>query len=770
MIRQETPDAVLPPKFPGLSKLGPKVSELEINAESTRKIISTSSQTLLLQKKIDLTEAHLKIHQDMISKFSDSWQWDAIELSDSNIIILREKEKLEDLVAEISYTLTELDSIKEEWKTRQAFWHEWKIFLEADNGETLKRIFDEANEIIEKILEDLGGTINGIFVIQGRASRMLNENIKLAQIIETAFIRQRSSIFVKNEKSLFNPNFYSRFDSAFWHSIRDNFGNFETHFEKRSERHITARVIIFISCVFLLFMLRVTAQFTKDRLFFLNHPWVLGIFLSAVLGHIFFLDQLTGPVRYLEWTFLIFSALILISGFLNITPKLSVICFFALFVTVPGLLKMISLLYPLFRIYWACTTLTGMILLLMWSRQLRYKLIPGRSFFSKILPAGAFIMALATVSQVAGFVAFFEQILFGALKIAFLVSSLFLLLKISSATIMLSLKHPLLADMAFIRHSGTELGSRLETILKVAIWGIIFLYLMTVIGVYSSAGKAFEELFLYQMTLGNLTLSPAMIILALLVLYISSFVSLSIRAILESEIFPRVQMDIGSSQSITKLLHYILILIGLLISMSLIGIDLKGFAILGGALGIGIGFGLQDIVGNFISGLILLFERPIRVGDRIEADNQLGIVKKIGLRSTIIETLDQAQIIVPNSQLVFEKVTNWTHSGTVARLKIPVSVAYGSNMALVFDALISAARTKPGILIKPEPVARLMGFGDFGLNVELRVWLQNVNERRRLQTEISMEILRRFDEYGIEIPFPQQDIRLKYQKETCPTG
>lgn len=270
------------------------------------------------------------------------------------------------------------------------------------------------------------------------------------------------------------------------------------------------------------------------------------------------------------------------------------------------------------------------------------------------------------------------------------------------------------------------------------------------------------------MTIDSLTLTSLVVTLAILVFYLSNFTSWVLRGILEIEIFPRMQVDSGAAQSITKLLNYCLFLIGLLISMGVLGIDLKSFAVLGGALGIGIGFGLQNIVNNFLSGLILLFERPVRVGDRIEAEAKIGIVKKIGLRSTVIETLDQAQLIVPNSKLISENVTNWTYSGTVARLKIPVGVAYGSDMDLVFDTMIAAAQASPLVLKKPKPVALLLGFGDSSLNVELHVWLFNVNETRQAQSEISREILRRFDEAGIEIPFPQRDVSVRYQGDVHP--
>ena len=379
-------------------------------------------------------------------------------------------------------------------------------------------------------------------------------------------------------------------------------------------------------------------------------------------------------------------------------------------------------------------------------------------------------MAMVAAAQAAGFVSLSEKLIFSTMNVAFLVAAVFLLLQINNMMIVLLLEHSLLADMVFIRRFGKELGARIITIMKVAIWGTAFLFLLPTLGIYSSVGKAFENIFLSSATIGSLSLSLSLVLMAALVLYLSSFISWIIRAILDSEIFPRMQMDSGAGQSITKLLHYFLIFIGFLISMGVIGIDLKSFAVLGGALGIGIGFGLQNIVNNFISGLILLFERPVRVGDRIEAGSQLGIVKKIGLRSTVVETLDKAQLIIPNSQLVSEKVTNWTHSGMVTRLKIPVAVAYGSDVDLVFDVLTAAAQANPHVLTEPKPVALIRGFGGSGLNIELRAWLSNVNEIRRAQSEISQEILRRFAEAEIKIPFPQQDVRLQYKEEVNSIG
>jgi small-conductance mechanosensitive channel len=213
--------------------------------------------------------------------------------------------------------------------------------------------------------------------------------------------------------------------------------------------------------------------------------------------------------------------------------------------------------------------------------------------------------------------------------------------------------------------------------------------------------------------------------------------------------------------SINKLLNYAILAFGIFMALGLAGIDLKSFAVLAGALGIGIGFGLQNIVNNFISGLILLFERPIKIGDMIVLDGEWGTVRKIGLRSTTVETFDLSEVIVPNSLLVSEKVTNWTLSSEQSRIVVPVGVAYGSPLEKVLGILYDAAQVHPKVLDSPPPSAIFTAFGASSLDFELRVWATSVNDRLTIRNDLLLYIDRRFREEGVEIPFPQHDLHLR---------
>jgi small-conductance mechanosensitive channel len=214
-------------------------------------------------------------------------------------------------------------------------------------------------------------------------------------------------------------------------------------------------------------------------------------------------------------------------------------------------------------------------------------------------------------------------------------------------------------------------------------------------------------------------------------------------------------------ESIGTLLHYLLLTVGVLFALGAVGVELQNFAIVAGALGVGIGFGLQNVVNNFVSGLILLFERPVRVGDIVVVGGEWGTIKKIGLRSTIVVTFDQSEMIVPNGDLVSEKVTNWTLSNPVTRVVLPVGVAYGSDVQRVLQILREAAEAHPGVLADPEPQALFVAFGDSALDFELRVWVRELGLRPEVKSTVLAEVDHRFRAAGIEIPFPQQDLHVR---------
>ncbi len=255
------------------------------------------------------------------------------------------------------------------------------------------------------------------------------------------------------------------------------------------------------------------------------------------------------------------------------------------------------------------------------------------------------------------------------------------------------------------------------------------------------------------------------IVTAIALLYLSLFASWLVQRILDEEVYPRKKVDQGVGISVNRLIHYAFVIIGAVIAMSTIGIGLQSLAVLMGAFGIGIGFGLQNIVNNFASGLILLFERSIKVGAVVQISGSWGKIKNLGLRATVVETFDHAELIVPNSDLVSTTVTNWTLSDRQIRIILKVGVAYGSDVKLVTSILHSVARENPFVMKFPEPSVLFMGFGSSSLDFEMRVFVSDIDNMLSLRSEMNREIDRQFREHNVEIPFPQSDLHIRTMDE-----
>ncbi len=234
--------------------------------------------------------------------------------------------------------------------------------------------------------------------------------------------------------------------------------------------------------------------------------------------------------------------------------------------------------------------------------------------------------------------------------------------------------------------------------------------------------------------------------------------------LLKTRILPMVGVARGVQDAIAFCTQYALMLLGLVVILQLVGVDVSSLLVLGSALGVGIGFGLQNIVNNFFSGILILLERPIEVGDFIHVGELVGTVERINPRSTEIRTLDQVSIIVPNAHFTEKEVVNWSHGNPVARIHLPVGVAYGSNLATVQIALLEAVKDHPDVLAYPQPQINFQGFGESSLDFDILVWLSDPRLQYRIKSDLYYRIEASMQQYDIEIPCPQRDLHVRSQQ------
>src|SRR5271169_2059649 len=263
-------------------------------------------------------------------------------------------------------------------------------------------------------------------------------------------------------------------------------------------------------------------------------------------------------------------------------------------------------------------------------------------------------------------------------------------------------------------------------------------------------------------TIGKVPLTPLFLIKCTVFLILLSLFSRLFRRFLAEKVLTHTSMDRGYQYALVRGSGYIIFLLGLIIGLDTTGLDLRSLLVLGGALGVGIGFGLQNIVANFVAGIVILWEGPVKVGDIIDVGNTHGEVIRIGARGTWVRTLDNEVIIVPNSDFINIRVANWTANDRTVRITIPLGVSYDSDLDMVRDVLLDIAKRNEHVLTDPAPAAMVTGFGDNSVNINLRVSTTTMTDHTLyLKSDLFMEIFRVFREKKIEMPFPQQDVHVR---------
>jgi small-conductance mechanosensitive channel len=384
--------------------------------------------------------------------------------------------------------------------------------------------------------------------------------------------------------------------------------------------------------------------------------------------------------------------------------------------------------------------------------------------------AGVVILVAFAVALVAGAAGYMSLALLlgaGVLGNGYLAVVLYAGVRTADALVAFALHEPPLSYLAMVRRQRTLLEARAHGLLRWLAIGAWAFFALRYFGLWNGAVTTTSAALAATVRRGSVSISFADVLVFALTVGGAVVLSRILRFFLAEEVYPRLSLGRGLPEVLSGVVHYALLLVGFMLALAALGVDLTKITILAGALGVGIGFGLQNVVNNFVSGAIVLFERKINVGDAVRISDVEGRVQQMGMRACTVRTWDGAEVIVPNASLTSEKVVNWTLSDRLRRIEVAVGVAYGTPPEKALEILLGVARAQPHVLVQPAAVALFRGFGDSALQFEMQVWTDRFDLWQQTQSELAVALYAALREAGIEIPFPQREVRLRRDEEAA---
>jgi potassium efflux system protein len=380
---------------------------------------------------------------------------------------------------------------------------------------------------------------------------------------------------------------------------------------------------------------------------------------------------------------------------------------------------------------------------------------------ARAAPVALLLLAAAIVSNLLGNISLADLLIRGTLASTYVSAILFAAALIVDDFTWMVVRSKTGQNLRMVTLRGREIAEITQRIVRLAavlFWAYITL---AVFQLSNSTGNWVRQLMAASWSFGELSFTLGNVATFVLGVLIAVYASRTVRFLLNEEILSRVPWPMGAKSTTATLVYYAVLFGGLLLALSAAGVQTSQFALIVGALGVGIGFGLQNVVNNFVSGLILMFERPIEPGDIVDVDALQGRVVEIGLRATRIKTWDGAEVVVPNGSLLSGNLVNWTLTDSTRRVELPVGVAYGSDARRVLEILMGVCNAQPDAMKDPAPVVLFKGFGESSLDFVVRFWAPDAATAVSARSEAGVAIVEALNAEGIEIPFPQRDLHLR---------
>jgi small-conductance mechanosensitive channel len=756
-----------PPAIPNLADLIPLATELSGRLAVLEHKTATGLDLSEIEKSYSKIQENLENYSAQLKTLEAMEDYRYAKLAQLETALEAEAVSLKRVSKKLTQEIRTLGGVRQQWLAEQKQWQEWQSALLKDELLTeIKATFAQAQKTINKALNLIVDKLKPMLAMQKNIGNIQARINTITASIDGLISALRGDVLVDSSPPMYSSEYFSQFGRELWYQILKGFDQVSW-----SPRPFLARegwkvLLQFLLSLFLIIIIFRNRQEFKDSerwRFIAKRPFSTGLFVGFITLLAFYEGN---PAT---WYFpliavLAISSARLIGGLIEVSWKRHFVYGLAIFLLAGRFLQLVALPLPLLRAYMCLAALIGVVFCLWWSW------IRSRGGDSPLytlgLRLGSLYLLVVVIVNLWGKSSLAGYLLDSTLRTLGLLIMLWLFMHLVHGGLEWIFNKSFFLRVTPLRDNAALITRKLVLLFDFVMGTVTLSAVLVIWRVHSSTAEALKAILSFGFSLGSQRISVGLVVVAVGIIYGAFVISWVVQKLIVDEILAKRQVDLGVRLSIGRLVHYALIVLGFFLALVELGFELTKITIILSALGIGIGFGLQGIVNNFVSGLVLLFERPIKVGDYVQLGEQWAAIKKIGLRATVVETFDQSEVVVPNSDLVSTQVTNWTLSHRKARLIIPVGVEYGSDVPLVKEKLIECAMASSKVLKMPEPQVLFLRFGESSLDFELRVWISDIDERLLVTSELHEEIDRRFREAQIVIAFPQRDLHVRSVEES----
>jgi potassium-dependent mechanosensitive channel len=743
--------------------------EIQSELSSNKTVDNVTRALAATTKEIDVSELETRrilrpgVPLETLGEFETRWQKLADQLTASS-------RQLTDRATSLDREVTQMSATRTTWKATLEFARQSNAPSEVPQriSQVLQGI-DATEEMLQK------GRA-AVLSLQTRVAEQTQRANAALRSIRSAQSAAVNRLWLQDSPPIWSPEVRTAAAQSLGRDSQASLGAQAAQVREYLEREWTK--LIYIALLFIAFlfvMLRVKRQVArwtdKDRALdrtnrVLQLPFSTASLLTIVSARLILYDAPRG-VWVIVGTFALIPIVVLLRRLIDrhLFPIVNALVAFyfvaqlrALAASIPVLSRIILLL-----------EMAGGLIFLIWFVRARRRSGP-RTTSNKTARVAAFIAVAGFGAIIAadslGYVALANYLCVGILAAAYFAVALYAAARILEGLVSFALRTRPLASLGMVHRHQTLLLRRIARLIGAAAIVTWVLLSLSAFSLREAVITRTTALLNADIGVRSVPISLGAVVAFLLTIWITLLLSRFLRFLLKEEVYDRFHLARGPAYAVSTLVHYVVLLVGFYIAIAALGADMTKFAILAGAFGVGAGFGLQNIFNNFFSGLILLFERPVQVGDLIQVGDQTGVVRRIGIRASIIALDDKSQLIIPNGQLISEKVTNRTVSSLQKRMELTIGTAYGEDPEQVIALLVKTAAAHPNVTKNPAPDAVLKQFGEDALVFVLGFTTEDVARFPFVQSDVAVAVNAALRQAGIEIPVPQRMVHIEQNDAT----